>query len=251
MNGIFVQSDFLLLFRLIAAHMVTEWIFRLDFWKHLQRSGKRFLMERLLQGVLAGVLVYLWVGSWKSFWLPLVIFFSRICIAGWKYGKENTILPDIVKQIVYLLILLGCWVVLVSLNIADIITILMSISSNAKLWAIGLAYITVIWPAGAWIGKVTEPWRKELDESIFRGLAKAGLWLGRLERILILTFVLLNHYDAIGFLIAAKSIFRFSEIKSSGDRKEAEYILFGTMLSFVIAIFMGILVIWFFKQLQA
>jgi hypothetical protein len=132
----------------------------------------------------------------------------------------------------------------------DIITLLDSIISNAKLWTVGLSYIIVTWPAGVWIGRVTEPWRKELDQQKFQGLAKAGLWMGRLERILILTFVLFDHYDAIGFLIAAKSIFRFSEISSSKDRKEAEYILIGTLLSFVVAIFIGIFTTWILKQFQ-
>jgi hypothetical protein len=140
--------------------------------------------------------------------------------------------------------------VLVETSISDIVKILISITSNTKLWTLSLAYITVIWPAGLWLGKITEPWRKELDKSRFQGLEKAGLWIGRLERILILTFVLLNRYEAIGFLIAAKSILRFSEIKSSNDRKEAEYILVGTMLSFVFAILIAVLTTWLLKQLK-
>jgi len=162
------------------------------------------------------------------------------------------------------LVILGCWVGLVGISIASVI-------SNGPLWFIGLAYVIIIWPVGSLIGKLTYPWREEvlianknektkpgeiIDELELRiikanseGLAKAGLWLGRLERVLILTFVLLSKYEAIGFLITAKSIFRFSEIKCSRDRKEAEYFLIGTMLSFVIAIIIGILTTWLLKQL--
>ena len=251
MVGILDQSNLLVLFRLIAAHMIAEWMFRLDFWKHLKTSEKWLSKRQLLKGAAAGVLTYLCAGSWSSIWLLLVIFISRVGIDGWRYKKEKTILFLTFKQIVHLFVFTGCWIGLVGVKMADIITILASITSNAGLWVVSLSYIIVTWPAGIWIGKITEPWRKELGKAVFQGLEKAGLWLGRLERILILTFVLLDHYDAIGFLIAAKSIFRFGEIKSSKDRKEAEYILIGTMLSFVIAILIGILATWLLKQLQA
>jgi hypothetical protein len=62
-----------------------------------------------------------------------------------------------------------------------------------------------------------------------------------LERILILTFVLIDQFAGIGFLIAAKSILRFGDIKNKENRKEAEYILLGTMISFIIAIAIGII----------
>ena len=70
-------------------------------------------------------------------------------------------------------------------------------------------------------------------------LEKAGRLIGSLERMLTLTFVIMGEYEAVGFLIAAKSILRFKE----GDTKKTEYVLIGTMLSFVIAIGIGILVL--------
>ncbi|HTX78161.1 MAG TPA: hypothetical protein VMC62_00765, partial [Longilinea sp.] len=50
------------------------------------------------------------------------------------------------------------------------------------------------------------------------------------------TFVITNQFSGIGFLVAAKSIFRFSEISKNEDRKEAEYIIIGTFASFLYAI---------------
>jgi hypothetical protein len=70
------------------------------------------------------------------------------------------------------------------------------------------------------------------------------MWIGRFERVLTVTFVLLDRYEAIGFLITAKSILRFGETRAPGARKEAEYILIGTMLSFTAAIFVGLGVRW-------
>ena len=68
-----------------------------------------------------------------------------------------------------------------------------------------------------------------------------------LERFLTLTFILLNQYAAIGFLLAAKSVFRFGELKNPTDRKKTEYILIGTLLSFALTIIVGItvrLILW-------
>jgi hypothetical protein len=73
------------------------------------------------------------------------------------------------------------------------------------------------------------------------GLDNAGLWIGRLERILVVISILVGHYELIGFLVAAKSILRFADIKAAELRQEAEYILVGTMLSFAFAVGVGII----------
>lgn len=69
----------------------------------------------------------------------------------------------------------------------------------------------------------------------------SGELIGWLERGLILLFVILSQYEAIGFLVAAKSILRFNEA-SKGDEK-SEYVLTGTLLSLAVALCLGILVL--------
>jgi hypothetical protein len=54
-------------------------------------------------------------------------------------------------------------------------------------------------------------------------------------------FLLINQPTGIGFLIAAKSILRFGEIKNAGERKVAEYIIIGTFLSFGWALLISVL----------
>ena len=94
------------------------------------------------------------------------------------------------------------------------------------------------------IDKATKKWQIEVSESKFleEGLDKAGRYIGILERILVLTFVLLNQVSAIGFLIAAKSILRYGNKDKEGARKQTEYVLIGTLMSFSCAILMGLLV---------
>lgn len=68
------------------------------------------------------------------------------------------------------------------------------------------------------------------------GTKRMGFWIGCTERLIILTFVLANHYDAVGLLIAAKSILRVSDQQA---RKQTEYVLLGTLLSLAIAVAIG------------
>lgn len=67
-------------------------------------------------------------------------------------------------------------------------------------------------------------------------LQNAGKLIGIIERWLVLTFVLVNKYEAVGFLLAAKSILRYKDIETI----RTEYVLIGTMLSFGMAIALGI-----------
>ncbi len=80
-------------------------------------------------------------------------------------------------------------------------------------------------------------------------LKDAGKWIGIIERILVLTFTLAGKYEAIGFLLAAKSVFRFGDLKEAKDRKRTEYILIGTLLSFTISIMLGLIINYLKKAL--
>ncbi len=69
-----------------------------------------------------------------------------------------------------------------------------------------------------------------------QGKHGAGALIGVLERALILTFVLLHQYTAIGLVLTAKSIARYKELE---DRNFAEYYLIGTLGSLLAAVGVG------------
>lgn len=71
-------------------------------------------------------------------------------------------------------------------------------------------------------------------------LAEAGKYIGIIERLLVFIFITTGHWEAIGFLIAAKSVFRFGGIRESDEKMISEYILIGTLASFGIAILSGL-----------
>jgi hypothetical protein len=116
---------------------------------------------------------------------------------------------------------------------------------NYDFWLITTAYLFTIFPLAYLLGYATQRWRKDIEQNSERtatSLSEAGKWIGVFERVLVLTFVINNHFEGIGFLIAAKSILRFNDIKGDNMRKEAEYILIGTLMSFASSIIIGILV---------
>jgi len=67
---------------------------------------------------------------------------------------------------------------------------------------------------------------------------QVGRLVGNLERVLILTLVLVGQFTAIGFVLTAKSIARFKELE---DRSFAEYFLIGTLGSSIFAIVLGLI----------
>lgn len=80
-------------------------------------------------------------------------------------------------------------------------------------------------------------------------LENAGAYIGMLERLFVFVFVVLGYWEGIGFLIAAKSVFRFGDLSKAKDRKLTEYILIGTLLSFGFAMLFGMLYRMVLQQL--
>ncbi|VAW15401.1 hypothetical protein MNBD_BACTEROID01-669 [hydrothermal vent metagenome] len=116
--------------------------------------------------------------------------------------------------------------------------------SIVHIWIYILAYIVVSSPVSVLIG-FSIP--KIIPGQRVKSISNVSKYIGVLERILILTFIFVNQFEAIGFLIAAKSIFRFNEAKE-GQKQKAEYFLFGTLLSFTVAVLVGISVTLLLKN---
>lgn len=79
-----------------------------------------------------------------------------------------------------------------------------------------------------------------LPDETAEELRNAGLYIGWLERVLILTAVILRSPATVGLVLTAKSIVRYPEIKSG---RFAEYFLIGTLLSILLALLGGILLL--------
>jgi hypothetical protein len=118
------------------------------------------------------------------------------------------------------------------------------LAENQQFWIYltAILFLTVV--CGIGIQVLLTNWAKDIHLDKEKSLPNAGRYIGILERLLVFLFVVLGRWEAIGFLIAAKSVFRFGDLKDSRNRKLTEYILIGTLLSFGIAIVTGILTLY-------
>lgn len=228
-----------LLIRLIIAHLLADFVFQSDSWVNQRFKNGWHSKHLYLHGMVAGILAYLFSASWSLIWVPIATAATHILIDGMKSKYENDVRSFLADQLGHFTVLLAIWLWIIDPEPQDVEVLEQIFLPGVKLWVIVAAYLIISWPSSMLISKITEKWRAGIsgeDAENDKSLGNAGRWIGWLERFLILTFVLLNEYGAIGLLVAAKSIFRFSE-----SRKVGEYVLIGTLLSFVIAILVGLI----------
>ncbi|MDY0387608.1 MAG: DUF3307 domain-containing protein [Methanolobus sp.] len=233
-----VNLNISLLAKLILSHLLADFVFQTRSMVNNRFENKWHSRWLYIHGLFAGLLAYVFSGAFNYAWLFIAYTFSHIFIDGFKSTRKDDLKWFSLDQAAHLFTILAVWIAITGpIQIAeDLFNVLFA---GTDFWILLVAYVIVIWPSGIVIGKFTEPWQNDKDGNEGTGLPNAGLWIGRLERFLLLTFVLLDQYQAIGLLVAAKSIFRFTT-----DRKVSEYILIGTLLSFVIAVFVGIITKW-------
>ncbi len=208
---------------LLTAYFLTE-IAR-DFL--FLQSNRDFWWSRLLILVLNGVLAYGLSLQWQA-WLIIPLVLVLHAMVEWiptPFWRSF-----LVKQGLRSVLMAAA-----ALWLASSMPIRLSLFPTVYLQGLILfcGFYLTIFAVGAFIAKVTEQMALE-NQLEWRGLDNGGLWIGRLERLLIFIFVGIGLPAGIGFLVAAKSILRFSDTRD--DQKMAEYVLIGTLLSFSAAI---------------
>ena len=107
---------------------------------------------------------------------------------------------------------------------------------NLKVLLVITGYLVCLKPANIFIKEVFSA--TNIQVSSDNEMPNAGKVIGVLERILTLTLIIVLQFQAVGFLIAAKSILRYR----NEETLKTEYVLIGTMLSFGIAVIAGIII---------
>jgi len=236
------EMEISLLIRLIISHLLTDFVFQSNSWVNQRFKDGWHSKYLYLHGIIAGFFAYILSGLWSLIWIPIAIAVTHIVIDGIKAKYDNNIQAFVIDQFCHFVVILAIWLWIINPGPGELTALKETFLPGIKIWVIVAAYLIIIWPSSILISKLTEKWSKEVIDkepahAKDRSLESAGRWIGRLERFLILTFVLLKQYEAIGLLVAAKSIFRFSESRNVG-----EYILIGTLISFTIAIIVGLTV---------
>ncbi len=106
-------------------------------------------------------------------------------------------------------------------------------------WSLVTAVVFVSFPTAVIMNKLLQGFSDQIELD-HKSLPNAGKYIGIIERLFVFAFIVLGRWEGIGLLIAAKSVFRFNDLKETNSRKLTEYILIGTLLSFGFAILAGI-----------
>ena len=222
--------------KLLLAHLLTDFILQPKSWVE-DRNRKHFASFKLyLHGIVTGAVAWLMTG-WTYWPIAIFITVTHILIDGWKSYRTPVIKYFLIDQSLHVLVILGCWYYSF-IKWSDVQHAWQQLNTQLSTWKIITALVFLTAPAGILIGQLTKQWRDKIADA--ESLANAGKWIGIIERIIILLFVLLNQYSAIGLLVAAKGIIRFNE----KDRQETktEYLVIGTLMSIVLAIVTGLLI---------
>lgn len=228
----------LLVLKLVLAHAIGDFVLQPDQWvkdKNIKKHKSKYLYFHVLIHALA-LLILLQFNT--NYWIGIIsIVVSHYIIDVIKLNLTKKINPRllfILDQIAHLIV-----IAIVALTYTqysfDINTLY---SKNVLALLLSLIAITSI--ASVIMRLVMSKWILDEDDAN-DSLEKAGKYIGILERLFVFGFIIINQWSAIGLLIAAKSVFRFGDLSKAKDRKLTEYILIGTLLSFGIAISVGLL----------
>lgn len=226
----------MLFFKLILAHLIGDFFLQ-SRASIAQKNAKKWAAPHLyFHVVIHFILMILIIGI--DFWLQaLVITVLHFIIDGVKIqfqNEKNQQTLFFVDQVLHLLVIAG--VTFYTMGIPEI-----EINREAIILFTFIVFLTR--PASFMVAKAMSHWNEKIkdDEEFDKSLPSAGQYIGIIERLLIFAFILIGQWGAIGFLMAAKSIFRFGDLTRAKDRRLTEYILIGTFMSFAVAIACGIM----------
>jgi len=240
---------------LVFAHVIGDFILQTD--DDVDRKGQ-FLV--LLKHVFWIALIsYILVGIINAWPIAVVIMASHAIIDFIKQKNKSTNLKIFVyDQLAHFGVIILISYCITTKNLYPQSSIWFESFGRAfySLQVITIGAIVCIYMGGIFVGLGVQPFLDQMDHedtglqdegsdlSVIhsRGLKDGGKIIGYLERLLIYLFILVNQPSAIGFLIAAKSVFRFGELKDRDKRMEAEYIIIGTLLSFLFGISVSFLI---------
>lgn len=230
-----------ILLRLLLAHIIADFFLQTKWMvEGKENGGKRSMRMLTLHSIIHSLMAYLIVGDWSLWYIAIVIFVTHFIIDWCKIQfRGKSVSAFLIDQLSHVAVILVLWMTIIPSNVSDIIKQVQEIFPD-NIWMIVVAYAMMLRPSAILMSLLLKRW--QLSSMANSSLPEAGKWIGYLERILILTFVITGNMEGVGFLLAAKSVFRFGDLNKAKDIKTTEYVMLGTMTSFAIAIIVGLLV---------
>lgn len=232
----------LLLLKFLLAHFLGDFVFQTRKMVQHKTEPKYFALHIAVHAVL--LCLFLWNDA--VWWAVLIVILSHTLIDIFKLKlteKVNGLVLFLSDQLVHLSV-----IVLVLCAFSDL-KISLTFFSEPVFWLAVCAFVLVTQVTAVFIRIVLEPYQHQKNSETVDSYKtksntikfRAGKYIGVLERLFILGFVIGNFWEGIGFLLAAKSIFRFGDLNNAKERHLTEYVLIGTLLSFGAAILVGLL----------
>ncbi|MBP2832629.1 DUF3307 domain-containing protein [Aquimarina sp. U1-2] len=225
-----------LFLKILVAHCVGDFLLQPASWVQ-QKQEKKITSKFLYLHTLIhfAILVFLLQASyWIGILFITVSHFLIDVIKLYMINKKNERMLFVIDQIAHLVVLVAVWHYYEPIRFSYPFVF----NNDLLLLILSLVFATSI--SSVCVKYLLRPWDKEIDFEN-KSLTGAGKYIGIIERLFVFCFVLLNTWSAIGFLITAKSVFRFGDLNDGKNRKLTEYVLIGTLLSFGFAILSGLL----------
>ncbi|GGI57914.1 DUF3307 domain-containing protein [Winogradskyella haliclonae] len=227
----------LLILKLILAHLIGDFFLQPQKWVK-DKEKKKLKSKWLYIHVLIHIgLMFLIVWDITQWQLILAIGLLHFIIDAGKIlfqNKKNKRLLFFIDQILHLATIL----ILVPLFLEKGIEFNI-LNENHLLLLLCIAFLTQ--PTSIIMKTIFSKWDISKITKGNESLKDAGKYIGILERLLVFIFIVIGQWPAVGFLITAKSVFRFGDLTASKERKLTEYILIGTLISFGVAVLVGLL----------
>lgn len=235
----------IIVIKLLLVHFIGDFVVQPNSWVVEKERLKVKSLKLYLHGLIHGMLVLLVLWDLKYWLLALLLMVSHIIIDSIKlYAQKASSRSGwfLIDQLLHIISIFVLCVIFFKpeLNIKLWL-------ENSDIWIYASAILFLTFVSSILIRELMSKWTDSLSDSIEDSLSNAGKYIGMLERLLVLIFIVTGHWKGIGFLLAAKSVFRFGDLKESKDRKLTEYILIGTLVSFSIALAVGLLVMELIK----
>ena len=233
--NLFTENQGNFLIRLLVAHLIADFLLQTK----KMVTNKKWLSHSMILHIFIVFASTLLLS--QHFIIAIVITLLHYITDGIKMTllktkKYSETLLFIADQIMHLTAILVCWSMYFGMAEKLWEAILLPFT-NFKISLLVLSFILVTTPYGYFIGLTTKRFQNQKNNETKTD--KNGFYIGIFERLIILTFMLLSQYSAIGFLITGKSIIRFS---SKNEDIKSEYVLLGTMISYGITIITGVIV---------
>ena len=236
----------LLLAALIIGHLVSDFFLQPMSWVNDRNThhfkAKKLYLHVLVHGVVSAVILALWEYSYGLQQLSTVllstavIMLSHYLIDIAKSYSNKGVVPFLLDQIAHIAVIIALCIYITDNQ--SLIAYVSALVTNPKVLWVVCGYLIILNPSAVFIRMMLE--RLTANFSSEGSLPLAGQSIGMIERVLMLSFILLDQFAGLGFLLAAKSVFRFGDLSASKDKKLTEYVMLGTLLSVSVTLFVGL-----------